>query len=331
MKTPRYRRLGFLPARCKRMVYNLVSDFRNNRIHERYRFVRIGKELKDKEILNIASDTESLSSAAHDLGALKAAGIELFPPDSPEDDALNALEKHLFDCIDEISDHNYDVIYYQANFKHNLNYSNVFEKLHHLLKNDGLLVVECDWLIKKAKSKVKDFEQFRSLPTKDIVINKYLESYAVRVVNTDANHAHKLVRHVALICHKRKPIVIIIRGQSGDGKTVLGDELSKLDCQLIKTDSIVRRICRSDQFSYKVEGLIKEKHYQYNRNIGRVIDDVDHNPELVKELAEIIFNQVDLKKRIVVIEGYALTENVMEVLGAKLDKVSITWDVKRFR
>lgn len=109
-------------------------------------------------------------------------------------------------------------IHYEPDQKRLLRY------LANHLSRDGILLLECgafpSWDVKKLNL-IDRHDGIFVYPTLRLLIEDYLEDYAVRDIGPSVNQRGDPVPRFVFRCNKFRPEVIFISGKSGLGKTIL--------------------------------------------------------------------------------------------------------------
>lgn len=165
-------------------------------------------------------------------------------------------------------------------------------------------------------------------PTRDLLINRYLEPFIVREAGPSVSQRGDMVRREVFHCTLRRPIVLLIGGPSRLGKTALARELGSATTMTLNLDSILDEIRRSAQLSSsQLLAHIREA-FEAGCDLGQTVR-VLEKAGLSTDLAEMIEALVPTDERIVAIEGYALTDTVTRLLIERLARRAFVWTITR--
>ena len=139
-------------------------------------------------------------------------------------------------------------------------------------------------------------------PTFKLLIEEYLEGYAVRDIGPSVNQKGDPVPRFVFHCSKFRPEVILISGESGSGKTILAREFSKLGAAVISLDFHYSQLFAANKdpktkhLKYLRDNLLHEKIDQFLRKAAA--------DGKVDSLNSLIIPFVSLDNRLTVIEGF---------------------------
>lgn len=194
----------------------------------------------------------------------------------------------------------------------------LFEKVRRVLSPGGLLVVECGVApghgrtVHRALRSIDD----AMFPTFEMLRDVWLAGYAVRLMSRSPAQAGDPVPRSVFHCHRNKPIVMLIQGGGGVGKSVLA---SKIPSSVTISTDFLFSPARNSGRMYYPEGqkLYDTEKANFNGSHRLAWNSVRHDIRVRQFFVETIARAVRLcRAPLIVVEGHVIND-----LGADLVKL----------
>ena len=125
---------------------------------------------------------------------------------------------------------------------------------------------------------------------------------------------------------EKLPIILLVTGKPGKGKSVLSRTIKKEDAALIDTDYVVDRLKHSEEDTYIVR-FIKENSKENPVAVANIVHKLDLNASI--KLGIEIYKKIPFDKELIIIEGYALTNSVISEIIKQVGGKGRVWKVER--
>jgi SAM-dependent methyltransferase len=199
----------------------------------------------------------------------------------------------------------FDLILFLSAIHYEPEQKRLLRHLEDYLSQDGVLILECgvfpSWDVKKLNL-IDRHDGIFVYPTFRLLIEDYLEGYAVRDIGPSVDQRGDPVPRFVFHCNKFRPEVILISGKSGLGKTILAREFSKLGAAVISLD-----FHYSQLFLENKEPKAKALKYLCDNFLHERIDEFLRKAladNMVDGLNKLILPLVSSDNRLTVIEGF---------------------------
>lgn len=293
--------------------------------------IALPKDLAGKAVLDIGCNEGLFCHWAKQRGASRVVGIDF---DKPRLDF--AIEKYGRSGIEfrhqtwsKLPEGPFDVVLWTSAMHYEKNPKRVFDAIRQVLAPGGLLILECGIVDRAGKEMVRVQRHSDALlyPTVDLLLTEFLTGYAVRRFHAAEVTPGDPVPREVFHCVLQKPIVNIVSGESGSGKSFFADRfLSKSATKRYSIDVLIARIAYS-QFHHSL--LEKAIHDLCEpKSLWSVHKGIDER-NLTEDFASLLADLVALDDELVIFEGY-MSERVREALSRKLSKFAVVWHTARY-
>jgi SAM-dependent methyltransferase len=238
----------------------------------------------------------------------------------------------------ELPEEKFDLILFLSAVHYEPEQKRLFDFLLSRLTDNGLLVLECGMIQGYPLHYWLDVERGNNplrFPTQEYLYNTLLSSYAVRPVGKSPPLGGENVTRYVLHCQPRRPIVALVRGQSGSGKSTFA--------WLLRTEGVAV-FSSDDFFSYALghypgpyrEHTPQKPLYEFLRReikfsgLGGVIHKI-HAAGFLEEFCAEFISFLPLDHPLVVVEGEIFTDDLGYVTFKTLfeKKGFIIWSIRR--
>jgi len=295
--------------------------------------LKLPNKLNGKKVLDIGCNEGFFCFEAAKRRAEHVTGIDI-----NEKAIKRANEKNQYTNVnflnqswDTLPDNVYDLIIFASALHYVNNPKALFDIIYKRLNDNGLLILECGFVDKELKefSWVERSKSIRLFPTKKILFDNYLSQFAPKLVGKSIKQKGDPLQRYVLHCKKRKPIIWLIKGKGSSGKTTITRELFALNAQIIKLDSLFHFIRNLKNPRSEIHTILQDFLLQYNGSIKKTVDAMHNNNNLLDELVNKITEMICFEERNIIIEGYALTDEICDRLINRIKKRAICWEVTR--
>jgi tRNA A37 N6-isopentenylltransferase MiaA len=120
---------------------------------------------------------------------------------------------------------------------------------------------------------------------------------------------------------------MLIRGDTGQGKTVLASCLAQSATKVVSLDGLVTQIAIGKYHHTEVQKFIRDEYD--DENLSKIYYGIDQHG-LTEEYAKMLAEGISRSDRLVVIEGL-ITEEQAAALTSELQDAAFLWDVQKRR
>lgn len=227
---------------------------------------------------------------------------------------------------DTLPDGPFDLVLWTSAMHYERDPAEVIQRIRKILAPDGLFVLECgvlDWR-EKQMVPVSRHSDYRWYPTWPL-LEMMLSDFSVRRVSQAEYVEGDPVPRAVFHCRPRKPMVVLIRGETGVGKTFLASSIEQAATKVVSLDGMVSRIAVGAFHHTAVQRFISE---QYDdKNLGTIYYGIDE-VGLTHEYAKLLAEGIAPSDRLVIIEGL-ITEAQAAALALELADTAFVWDVQK--
>src|SRR5665213_1037625 len=288
-------------------------------------------ELKGRSFLEIGCREGAFCNYARMQGASVVVGI-----DSVEQLILRARQRYPmidFRCqsSESLAKAKFDVILCASAFEHLSDPYAGLQRIHAALADDGVLILESgispyNHLMESGIHELGPayWEHTNHsagaayCPSEALLRDDLLKDFSVRVIGPgQERHPNPLPRKV-YHCRKLKPLVLLVWGESGAGKTSLVRELQRNGIASFSSDFMLERLMANIgeadtplTKALRANFAVEQDARPFYRAIG--------NSALLVDFVEEFYEMIPKRQRLLVVEGYAfLIPKIREAIRTKL-------------
>jgi SAM-dependent methyltransferase len=294
--------------------------------------LQLPADLSGKRVLDIGCNEGFFSIAARDRGADEVLGID-FDPEAIER-ARGRRDDIEFRAQpwDTLPEGPFDLILMLSALHYEPNPRGLLKRIAAQLAPDGLFILECG--ISHLRGSTVEWTQ-RAIPrddvawypTRDLLIQRYLQPFAVREIGPSVQQPGDPASRVIFHCHRRRPLVLLVPGRSTIGKTTFARELQRSATVTLEVDQLVYSMSRAVQRNTPLLQAIGEA-TDAGCDIGQTVRLFEERG-LGADFAELLAGQIAPEEPVILVEGYALTREVVDHLQERLGAVAQVWLVDR--
>ena len=292
--------------------------------------LKIPADLSGNSVLDIGCNEGYFCNIAASRGASKVIGIDAYAPSIS--DARKRYGAEVIEFRHQnwrvLPEGKFDLVIWSSAMHYEKDPALVLWQIEDRLTQDGLLILECGvyWGATKEMAMVQRHSDVCWYPTERFLHDHLLSRFAFRsVAAPEAPAGDPVPRHV-YHCHRRLPIVFLLRGRTHDGKSSAGLALEQSATKLIGLDLFAYRVAKGQYHHDEVQRYLRDNHGPF---LTEVYDGIDL-ANLTEQYAKLLADSVARTDRTVVIEGY-MTDPQAEALTRRLEGRAIVWDASRFR
>jgi hypothetical protein len=285
-------------------------------------------DLSGKRVLDMGCSEGYFCHQAIVLGARSVVGIDYDEPSLAEARARYGTEPIEFrhQSWSALPEGPFDVVIWSSAMHYELDPKEVASRVAGALATDGVFVLECGVIRFPGKEMVlvPRYGDSRWYPTTDYLMQEILAPFVARCVSQPELTEGDLVPRAVYHCTKRRPSVMIVRGASRAGKSVLAMSLADAS-KTLGLDDLVSRIGQSKFHHGALQKLIRELYDP--ADLGKIYRGIDERG-LTADYAALVAEVVAPSDRLVVIEGF-MTDRQFEALSGALQEKAVVWAVER--
>lgn len=259
-------------------------------------------DLKGKKFLDIGCNEGFFCIEAKKRGATRIVGIDKNP------NFIELAKKRDPDIDfrvqdwDNLPNEKFDIVLLLSAMHYVKDKQKLFDDIYKIISEDGTLILECG----VAAGSGNYIETKRAIdsvlhPTRNFLINTLLKKYSVRDWGNSVKQTGDPVNRKIFHCKKYKPMVMVISGRSGDGKTMLAREFGINNIPTISSDDVICKLSIANNED-RLHRFLRE-----NLNFERI--DLCYEAlvknGLYSDFVEEIIKILPIDKRLIALEGYA--------------------------
>jgi SAM-dependent methyltransferase len=291
--------------------------------------LQLPDRLDSKRVLDIGCNEGYFSALAHDRGAREVIGIDFVGSNIEFAKQRYARPgvTFLHQGWSKLPDGPFDLVLWTSAMHYELDPAAVAKAVHERLSPDGLFVVECGVVNTPGREfvPVPRIADSRWYPSLEYLETRILAGFSVRKVAQAEIANGDYVPRSVFHCRKSRPTVILIRGNSGDGKTTAASRLRASASKLVALDMLVSRLGVSKHPHGKLEEFLIA---QYNpRDLGSLYRAID-TAELTLDYAKLLASAVAATDELVLFEGF-MSDAQCAALAQELKSRAVVWDMRR--
>lgn len=292
--------------------------------------IALPEDLSGKSLLDIGCNEGLFCYWAKQRGASRVVGIDF---DKPRLDF--ATEKYSSKGIDfrlqswaKLPDGPFDIVLWMSAMHYEQNPKQVFDSIKRIIAPGGVLILECGVVDRAGKEmvRVQRHGDARFYPTTELLLSEFLRGYAVRrFYRPEATPGDPVPREI-FHCTLQQPIVNIVSGGSGLGKSFFAHRLSESATKTYSTDVLITRIAKGQFHHSSLEKAIRDLWTPDNLfSVHKGIDDQN----LTEDFANLLAEFVAPDDEVVIFEGF-MSEPLRKALSRKLSSFAIVWHTVRY-
>ncbi len=291
--------------------------------------LRLPEKMTGKSFLDIGCNEGFFCGVAASRGAARVVGLDIAKPalDFARAVYTNSSITWLHQRWDDLPPGPFDVILWASGMHYEPDPARMLANIADRLAPNGLFVLECG--ISHGGTKEMVLVQRRAdarwYPTEEFLTNHLLRHFAHRrragAETTPGDPVPRSVFH----CHRRQPLVLLVRGATHHGKSSLARQLAPSATKVIGLDIFAYRISVATNPHSTLVQYIKANFRGHD--LTSLYEGID-NAGLTCEYAACIAEVVAPSDEGVIIEGY-MTDAQAMTLTELLQGRAIVWDARR--
>ena len=220
----------------------------------------------------------------------------------------------------------FDVVLWSSAMHYEMDPKEVVSRVATILAPEGLLILECGVFEHAGREMrlAQRRDDSRWYPTIEYLTREILAPFSTRLVSPAAITEGDPVPRAVFHCTRRRPIVMLVRGGSGAGKSALAASISGAT-KSVGLDELVSRIAWCEFHHGDLQKLIRKRYDPVD--LERIYNRIDAEG-LTEAYADLVAEIVVPSDTLVVIEGF-MTPRQFEAISRKLAATGIVWDVSR--
>lgn len=289
--------------------------------------LRLPKDLTGKRFLDIGCNEGFFCNVAAERGA-QVIGIDFYPP------ALNFARQHYkhpaidfrLQKWDVLPEGPFDCVLWSSSMHYELDPARVLREICQRLSPEGILILECGVVngLSREMVRVNRHSDAAWYPTLEFLTEELLGSmFAFRQIAwpelTEGDPVPRSVYH----CRRRLPIVALLRGSTGQGKSTFASKLKPIATKSIMLDLFFYRIHVAKFHKTPLDQYVRD-HFDKD-DLTALYLGLD-TAGLTDEFATVLAQGIAATDETVVIDG-AMTCAQAEALTRVLSNKALVWDV----
>jgi SAM-dependent methyltransferase len=286
---------------------------------EKLRSLLLPRKLTGKSVLDLGCNEGFFALEAKRRRATRVLGIDHNEKviSAARQRALDAGLDVEFVCRDvlDLPEEKFDFVLLLSALHYAADPQVLFKRILEVLSPGGNLVLECGVApgygrtLHRALRSIDD----RMFPTFEMLRDVWLADYVVRLASLSPAQAGDPVPRNVFHCHARKPILLLIRGSGGSGKSVLASTLSS--SVTISTDFLFSPARNQGRMFYpEAQKLYDEEKRRCDGSIGRAWDTLKDDKRVRQFFLDTIARAVRLSHaRLITVEGYVVQDLAPEL------------------
>ena len=291
--------------------------------------LQLPQNLAGKRVLDIGCNEGYFCGLAAERGAVETIGIDFVAANikAAEQRYKRDGVQFLLQSWAELPEGSFDLILWVSAMHYEMDPRSVVNAIASRLAPGGLFVLECGVMMSPGKEfmPIPRIADTRWYPSRDFLFNNILAAFSVRQVAEPEIADGDFVPRAVFHCQKALPIVLLIRGHTGDGKTTLVERLRASATKLIDLDVIVSRMGRN---AYPHDPLEQFMVSNYDpTDLTRIYQGIDDN-NFTRQYADWLTSAVAPTDEVVILEGYISDEQCAQI-EQSLRNRAVVWDMRR--
>ncbi len=287
---------------------------------EKLRALRIPAKLTGKSVLDLGCNEGYFAIEMKRRGASRVVGLDhnekaIAGARQRANDAGLEVE---FICGDMFSmpDGPFDLVLLLSALHYITEPGKLFRQIHRVLAPAGMLLLECGvapsygQTVHRALRSIDD----ALFPTFELLRDVWLADFAVRLTSRSPNQAGDPIPRSVYHCHRSKPIVMLVEGAGGAGKSVLASRFSS--AVIISTDVLFSPARSSGRMFYPEEQkLYDTTKIKFNGSHRLAWESLKEDERVRQFFVQTIARAVRLcHAALMVVEGHVISDLAAEIV-----------------
>jgi len=291
--------------------------------------LKLPDSLAGMRVLDIGCNEGYFCGIANERGAAEVVGIDYVASNIEVARQRYSREgiRFVLQPWKDLPEGSFDLIIWASAMHYELDPRLVVDSIATRLAPGGLFVLECGVIMSHGKEyvPVPRIADTRYYPSRDFLIDCVLAEFSVRQVAEAESADGDLVPRAVFHCRKASPIVVLIRGNSGVGKSSLAERLKGSATKTISLDMVVSRM---GQNSYPHDAFERFMVAHYDpADLTRIYLDIDE-ADLTSQYVDWLAKMVAATDAVVIVEGFMSDKQCLSIKRRLKDKAQV-WDLKR--
>lgn len=293
------------------MAYQSFGDEKgDSSSNEKLAAIKLPSDLSGKSLLDIGCNEGFFCAAALQRGASRVVGIDVNPELVRK--AQNRIPGAEFHAKSwwEIGSEKFDYILFLSAIHYEPEQKRLLRRLLESLKPDGTLILEAGAEPDYYKSEWKWVVRHDGLvrfPTFSLLFDDLLDGYSVRDMGKSVMQSGDPQPRYVFHCHRRKPTIVCVSGQSGAGKSNFSRLFAKRNIRTIHLDPTLGYFAnlptgRNQGFVEYIKHVLHECHF----DVFRFTQCVERDKR-TDEFAQFLLRLAIKDDEITIMEGYPFT------------------------
>jgi SAM-dependent methyltransferase len=291
--------------------------------------LQLPQNLDGKRVLDIGCNEGYFCGLAAERGAVETIGIDFVAANIKVAKKRYSRDgvQFLLQSWAELPEGPFDLILWVSAMHYEMDPRSVVYAIASRLAPGGLFVLECGVMMSPGKEfmPIPRIADTRWYPSRDFLIDSILAGFSVRQVAEPEIADGDFVPRAVFHCRRALPIVLLLRGETGEGKSTLAERLRVAATKIIDLDVIVSRM---GQNSYPHDPFEQFMVSNYDpTDLTRIYHGIDEN-NFTRQYANWLTGAVAATDEIVIIEGY-ISDDQCAKIEQSLRNRAVVWDMRR--
>jgi SAM-dependent methyltransferase len=292
--------------------------------------LQLPETMGGKRVLDIGCNEGYFCGLANERGATDVTGIDFvasniaFAKQRYGREGIRFLEQSWA----KLPEGPFDLVMWTSAMHYELDPRSIVNAIGSRLAPDGLFVLECGVIMSppgKYFAPVPRIADTRWYPSRDFLVNEILVGFSVRQVAEPQITSGDVVPRAVFHCRKALPVVLLVRGASGAGKTTLAERLRASATKLVNLDVLISQMGNNRHPHDPFEKFLVDNYDP--ANLGKIYDGIDQ-VNLSKQFADWLVRAVAGTDEVVILEGY-LSDKQSSLIEQTLRGRAVVWDLRR--
>jgi SAM-dependent methyltransferase len=291
--------------------------------------LQLPESLAGKRVLDLGCNEGFFCGLAAQRGAIEVIGIDFEASNIEIAKQRYARDgiRFLLQSWADLPPGPFDLVLWTSAMHYEMDPRSVVNSIASRLAPGGLLVLECGVMMVPGRSfvPVPRIADTRWYPSRDFLVDEILANFSVRQVAEPEIAEGDFVPRVVFHCRQSLPTVILLRGQTGEGKTSLVERLRPSATKVIELDVLVSRMGENP---YPHNALEKFMVSNYDpTDLTRIYHGIDES-DFARQYADWLSSSVAATDQVVIFEGF-ISDKQCALIEQSLRQKALVWDMKR--